>query len=249
MFRQSLREQFHPLPATWQADYTSENRLSSDAAELNQADDRRGNHWEEAQGQPIVLAQDAKALDTADGMLDADTPAREEFVFSYLLLGQLTAFRLFLWGRELRMLTAHVSLVAKAGFASQRLRQRGLLVQLEIRFGATMPCTDRQNLSGLIGRDLRLERVPFLLPRVEPPLALGHTWPAHGCLKAIHNHQVHFIRRPGRFTAPPLLFRLPLLCGKQVPQDRHHFVEGVLRRLGAVTIHHPDDLVTDVVAQ
>ena len=63
MFRQSLREQFHPLPATWQADYTSENRLSSDVAELNPADDRRGNPREEAQGQPIVLAQDAKALE------------------------------------------------------------------------------------------------------------------------------------------------------------------------------------------
>ena len=75
MFRQSLREQFHPLPATWQADYTSENRLSSDVAELNPADDRRGNPREEAQGQPIVLAQDAKALDTAEGLRDADTPA------------------------------------------------------------------------------------------------------------------------------------------------------------------------------
>src|SRR5215813_5862625 len=59
--------------------------------------------------------------------------------------------------------------------------------------------------------------------------------PSHGRLKAVDDDFVHGIWRPGGLVAPPLLLGVPFLGREEIPQDRHHFMAGVLRGVGTAS--------------
>jgi len=97
MIRQSLKVRGFALPAGLEAELSPEDRLFSDPAELNQPDDCRSDHREEAQCQPVSVAQAAKALDPPNRLLDYDPLAGNRFVPGFLLRRQLST-RGFLCG-------------------------------------------------------------------------------------------------------------------------------------------------------
>ena len=90
MIRQSLKVRGFALPAGWQAHRSPEDRLSGDLAKLHQPDSCRGDHREEAQCQPVSVAQDAKAFDPPNPMLDDDSLAGKRLILGFLLLRQLS---------------------------------------------------------------------------------------------------------------------------------------------------------------
>src|SRR5713101_2774719 len=232
MIRQSLKVRGFALPAGLEADLSPEERLSSDPAELNEPDDCRGDHREETQCQPVIIAQDAKAFDPADRMLDYDPLAGNLFVLGFLLRRQLSTPRFLMRGGELGMLLAVIAFVPQSWFIRNRLWQGGLFIELEVRLRPTMPGLQGQDFSVLVGGDLRLEGVAFLLSRVDPLLPLLQRRPPHGRLKAIDDDLVQGRGRPRRLAAPPLFLGVPFLGGEEVPQDRQYFVEGVLGGVG-----------------
>src|SRR6267142_4927356 len=109
MIRQSLKVRGFALPAGWQAPLSPQDRLSGNPAELNQPDDCRSNHREEAQCQPVIIAQNAKAFDPPNRMLDYDPLAGNLFVLGFLLLCQLSTSGFLVRGGELGMLLAIIA--------------------------------------------------------------------------------------------------------------------------------------------
>src|SRR5216684_7133095 len=109
MIRQSLKVRGFALPAGWEAELSPEERLSSDPAELNEPDDCRGDHREETQCQPVIIAQDAKAFDPPNRMLDYDPLAGNLFVLGLLLRRQLSPPGFLVWGGEFRMILAVIA--------------------------------------------------------------------------------------------------------------------------------------------
>src|SRR5262249_27290696 len=249
MIRQSLKERGFALPAGWQAPLSREEWLSNDPAELNQPHDCRSDHREEAQGQSVIIAQDAKAFDPPNCMLDYDPLAGNLFVLGFLLLCQLSTSGFLVRGGEFGMLLAMIAFVPHSRFIRKRLWQGGRFVELEVRLRSPMPGLQGQDFSVRVGGELRLERVAFLLPRVEALLPLLQRRPPHGRLKAVEDDLVYCLRRPRRLAAPPLFLGIPFLGGEEIPQDRHHFVKGVLGGVGTAPQQGPNHFVLHVMAQ
>src|SRR5713226_3430600 len=222
MIRQSLKVKGFTLPAGWQAHLSPEKGLSGDPAELNQPDYCRGDHREEAQGQPVIVAQDAKAFDPPNRMLDHDPLAGNRLILGFLLRRQLSASGFLVRGGDLWMLLAVIAFVPHPWFVRNRLWQWGLFVELEVRLRPAMTSLQGQDFSVLVGGELGLERVTFLLPRVDALLPLRQRRPAHGRLKAVDDDLVHGLGRPRGGAPPPLLLGIPFLGGEAVAQDRHH---------------------------
>src|SRR4051794_17227512 len=172
MIRQSLKVRGFALPAGRQALLPPEERLSSNPAELNQPDDCRGDHREEAQGQPIIIAQEAKAFDPPNRMLDYDPLAGNLFILGFLLRRRLSPSEFLVRGGKLGMLLAVIAFVPYPGFVRNRLWQGGRFIELEVRLRPAMPGLQGQDFSVLVGGELRLERMAFLLPRVDALLPL-----------------------------------------------------------------------------
>src|SRR5438128_2025159 len=121
MIRQSLKVRGFALPAGWEAELSPEDRLSSDPAELNQPDDGRGDQREEAQGQPVIIAQDAKAFDPPNRMLDYDPLAGNLLILDFLLRRQLSTPGFLVWGGEFWMLLAVIAFVPHSVVVRNRL--------------------------------------------------------------------------------------------------------------------------------
>src|SRR5215475_10856808 len=249
MIRQSLKVTDFTRPAGWQAHLSSEEDLSGNPAKLNQPDDCRSDHREEAHGQSVIVAQKAKAFDPPNRVLYYDPLAGNRLVLGFLLLCQCSTPGFLVRGDELGMLLAVIAFVAHPGFVGNRLWQGGLFIELKVRLWPAMPSLQSQDFSVLVGGQLRLERVPFLLPRVEPLLLLWQRRPPHGRLKAVDNDLVYVLRRPGRVTLAPRLFCIPFLGGEAVTQERSHLVEGILRGVGTAPEEGADHLVLHVMAQ
>src|SRR5512132_3283196 len=249
MIRQSLKVRGFALPAGLEAELSPEDRLSSDPAELNEPDDCRGDHREEAQGQPVIIAQEAKAFDPPNRRLDYDPLAGTLFVLGFLLLGQLSTPRFLRRGGEFWMILAVIAFVPHSWFIRNRLWQGNRFIELEVRWRPAMTGLQGQDFSVLVGGELRLERGAFLLSRVDALLPLLQRRPPHGRLKAVDDDLVHGLGRPRRLAAPPLFLGVPFLGGEEVPQDRYHLVEGVLRGVGTAPQQGTDHFVLHVMAQ
>src|SRR5215813_4092743 len=249
MFRQSLKVRYLLWIAVRQAPCFPEQLRCDEATELNQPDHRQSDQREEAHGESVVIAQDAKALDPADRVLDHTPLTSALLVWSLPLLGQLPACGFLVGSGDLRVVLAAISFVTDPELVGAGCRQGGFLVQLEVSLRPAVTRIALQDCSLLVSRDLRLERVAFLLPRIEALLSLVEGRPADGCLKAINDHLIDCLRCPGRLTFAPSLLRLPLLSGKQVATDRHDFVERILRSVSAEAKERTDHRVVDIMAQ
>src|SRR5467141_1897285 len=139
MIRQSLKVRGFALPAGRQALLPPAERLSSNPAELNQPDYCRGAHREEAQCQPIIIAQAAKAFDPADRLLDHAPLAGKLFILGFLLRPQLSPSGFLVRGGECGMLRAVRAFVPYPGFVRTRLWQGGRVVEREVRLRPTLP--------------------------------------------------------------------------------------------------------------
>ena len=193
-----------------QAHFELDHQLAHNAAELDQADDRRSNHRVQTGCEPILITQDAEGFEAPNPVLDVHALRGELLVLVALLISQRAALWLLMRGRHLRVCAALISLIAQAHLTDEWRRQRNFFVKLEVSLRAAMPGINLQDFSVLIGDDLRLDRVAFLLTRVDAFLSLIDTGAAHGRLETINNHEVNIIGRPLRRTALPLLFRCPL---------------------------------------
>jgi hypothetical protein len=111
MIRQSLKVRGFALPAGWQTHLSPKERLSGDPAELNQPDDGRGDHREEAQAQPVIVAQDAKAFDPPNRMLNHDPLAGNRLILGFLLRRQLSTPGFLVRGGELWVILAVLAFV------------------------------------------------------------------------------------------------------------------------------------------
>src|SRR2546430_8553879 len=100
MIRQSLKGRGLALSAGWQAHPSPEDRLSSDPAELNQPDDGRRNQRKEAQGQPIIIAQDTKACDPPNRRRDHDPLAGKLLILRLLLRCPPSTPGFLVWGGD-----------------------------------------------------------------------------------------------------------------------------------------------------
>src|SRR5262249_14422103 len=249
MIRQSLKVTDFTRPAGWQAHLSSEEDLSGNPAKLNQPDDCRSDHREEAHGQSVIVAQNAKAFDPPTRVLYYDPLAGNRLVLGFLLLCQCSTPGFLVRGDELGRLLAVRAFVPHPGFVGNRLWQGGLFIELKVRLWPAMPSLQSQDFSVLVGGQLRLERVPFLLPRVEPLLLLWQRRPPHGRLKAVDNDLVYVLRRPGRVPLAPRLFCLPFLGGAAVRQDRRHLVEGRTPRGGPAPYEAGRPLLLPVIAK
>jgi hypothetical protein len=151
MIRQSLKVRDFALPAGWQAHLSPKERLSSDPAELNQPDYCRGDHREEAQCQPVIVAPEAKAFDPADRMFNHDPLAGDLLILGSLLLGQLSTPGFLVRGSDLGVILAVIAFVTHPGFVRNQLWQWCLFVELEVRLQPAMPCLQGQDFSVLVG--------------------------------------------------------------------------------------------------
>jgi hypothetical protein len=172
MFRQSLKEPNLSWPANRQAHVGRGCRSDGHAAELNQPDHRRGHHRKQSHRQPILVPQDAPALDATNAMLDHDPLCRDDLVLRFLLLCQLTSLGLLVRRPDLRVIPTGLGFVTLPGLVGDLGRQRHFFIELDVRLCPTVSGTQAQDFSVLIRGDLRLEGMPFLLARIEPSLPL-----------------------------------------------------------------------------
>ena len=172
-----------------QAHYELDHQLGHNAAELDQTDDRRSNHREQTCREPILITQDAEGFEAANPVLDVHALRGELLVLVALLISQRATLWLLMRSRHLRVCAALISLIAQARLTGEWRRQRNFFVQLEVSFRTAVPGINRQDFSVLIGDDLRLDSVAFLLTRVNAFLSFIDTGAAHGCLKTINNHE------------------------------------------------------------